>query len=235
MTDLHTHILPGIDDGAKDAKESIAMILSAYEQGVNFIAATPHVMPHGEEEIGKFLIRREECFNALREEIAKRDEDFPRLTLGAEVFLDNDITQYKNFRSLCYVNTNVMLLELDPGKYSDKYSEWIYSIVKAGVKPVIAHVDRYPWRDELFEDTQFLGAVHQINASRFLTLSGRRTARGIIQHGGCCIVASDMHNLESRPCNMKQAYVKMEKYDEVEAEDVFSKNALGLMKEESVV
>ena len=73
MTDLHTHILPGIDDGAKDAKESIAMILSAYEQGVNFIAATPHVMPHGEEEIGKFLIRREECFNALREEIAKRD------------------------------------------------------------------------------------------------------------------------------------------------------------------
>ena len=149
--------------------------------------------------------------------------------------MDNDITQYKNFRSLCYVNTNVMLLELDPGKYSDKYSEWIYSIVKAGVKPIIAHVDRYPWRDELFEDTQFLGAVHQINASRFLTLSGRRTARGIIQHGGCCIVASDMHNLESRPCNMKQAYVKMEKYDEVEAEDVFSKNALGLMKEESVV
>ena len=71
MIDFHSHILPGIDDGAKTVEESISMLKSSYEKGVRITVLTPHFYPKGQESLPPFIQKRQEAYELLKTDIAR--------------------------------------------------------------------------------------------------------------------------------------------------------------------
>ena len=204
MIDLHSHVLPYVDDGAKDENMSIEMLSFARMQGVEVVAATPHCIPKNSEAVASFLEKRKNGYEKLMSAVAGRN-DLPRVVLGAEVNLYKDISDYPNLSSLCYENTNYILLELSDNGNASEVAEWIYNISIKGFRPVIAHIDRYPDYDEVMNELSHLDIVFQVNAGRFLTMSDRRLLKDVFKRHNRFVVSTDMHNTTTRICNMEKA------------------------------
>ena len=205
MIDLHSHVLPYVDDGAKDENMSIEMLLSAKNQGVDIVAATPHCIAKSKEAVDAFLEKRNAGYEKLMSAISGRN-DLPEIVLGAEVNLYKDISDLPNLSSLCYENTNYILLELSDNGNASEVAEWIYNITLKGLRPVIAHVDRYPDFNDVMDELSHLDVVYQVNAARFLTMSDRRLLKKVFRKGEKIVVSTDMHNVTTRICNMEKAY-----------------------------
>ncbi len=229
MIDLHSHFLPGIDDGSKNAAQSIAMLKEAFAQGVRLCVATPHAIIHSDNDIKEFLLAREKAFALLKSSLSNIN-DIPQLSVGAEVYLDNDINQYKNTEGLCIYGTNALLIEFPLSRHISKYAEeWFYELNRKGIVPVVAHIDRYEFWEEIFERMEGLKVNYQINAAKFLSISGRMQLRKIMKYDKNFIISSDMHNTSTRACNMAAAYKKAKsKYPHI-AEDLFLNNAKNIL------
>ena len=109
MIDRHCHILPGVDDGAKDVNESVAMLKESYNQGVRYCVSTSHCKLRTAGAMENFIEKRQKAYDVLIE--ATKDIKIPRIILGAEVYLDNDISKYPDVEKLCIEGTKYMLVE----------------------------------------------------------------------------------------------------------------------------
>lgn len=206
MIDFHSHFLPDIDDGAKSVEESIAMLSDSYLQGVSTCVATPHCVLHHEDSIKNFLRRREKSLNLLTESI--QEIDVPKLIMGAEVYFDNDLSECPDIKSLCFGDSPYLLLEFPHTGVLPRSFDWIYELTLCGIRPVIAHIERYPEREMILNSLTELDIIYQINATSFLSFSGRRVIRSLLKHDVPYVVSSDMHNISTRPSKLKDAYIK---------------------------
>lgn len=204
MIDIHTHILPNIDDGAKSVNESIEMLVDSYKQGVTHCVLTPHCVIHSENAIEDFLIRRERSYQILRERICTY-ENIPKIFCGAEVYCDHDISKYEDIFKLCIGKTNYMLIEFPITKRKKIFTDWVYSLRMKDIKVIIAHIERYPNYNDIITDLEGLDIIYQINASNIINLGKRKIVKQIIKQNESFIVASDMHNMTSRRCKMQKA------------------------------
>jgi len=212
LIDLHSHYLPGIDDGAKNVGESIKMLSDSFRQGVRLSVATPHCTIHRSEDIERFLKIREQSIEQLNFEKEKKNVRLPGQLYGAEIYLDNNINIYSDIEKLCIGETNLLLVEFPLEKYNHACADWLHSLNLMGIRPVVAHIDRYMFWQEMLNDFQGLDIVYQINAARFLSFSGRRFIKKLLKYHLFYIVSSDMHNMQNRSCNMSDAYKKAEKW-----------------------
>ena len=212
MKDLHTHCLPCMDDGAETPAESVEMLHDSFKQGVTFCAATPHCILHEQNDIDRFLLRREKCFELLKKELAAAPKDIPELIFGAEIFFDNDISRFEGIERLCLTGTNKILVEFPLRLYNKCCTEWIYNLNVKGLIPIVAHLDRYPFWEDVVRDLSGLQVIYQLNAARMLTFGGRRFIKSILKHDTYCIFASDMHNTTSRTSHMGISYAKAKKH-----------------------
>lgn len=206
MIDLHSHVLPGIDDGAKDASMSIDMLKEAKRQGVTLVAATPHCVTNKSSGIEKILEKRSKAFDELTAALALHKNECPEVILGAEVYLGCDLSELPELSKLCYQNTNYILLECAHGYDASKIAEWVYNISIKGLKPIMAHIDRYSNYKDIMQELQGIDVIYQVNAARFCSMLGRMTLKNIFNNGDKVLVSSDMHNLTSRAPNMAAAY-----------------------------
>ena len=112
MTDLHTHILPGMDDGAPDVETGLRMLRMEREQGVDAVALTPHYYS-ADESIDAFLRRRRAASEKLEDAIARQPdgETLPRRILGAEVAWAPYMDRWEKLDELCYEGSEYLLLE----------------------------------------------------------------------------------------------------------------------------
>lgn len=200
MTDAHTHILPGIDDGAADVAQSLEMLRIEREQGVDTVLLTPHFY-RDEETIDSFLARRQAAYEALLEAIG--DEPMPKLVLGAEVFLYPGVAKEEGLERLCIEGTDLLLLELPYAPWTERIFEEIDAVsVHRGLTPLIAHVDRYMsfQRNGQIQTLQKMGYPIQLNASGFRKILRRGKLLPILRNNKCCI-GSDCHHADFRkPC-----------------------------------
>lgn len=204
MTDLHTHILPGMDDGASTAEESFELLRLEKEDGVSTVALTPHYYPE-KESIDRFLARREEAFGRLMKAYASHpEEDLPRLVMGAEVAWKPKIEGLPGIEKLCYGKTRFMLLELPFYRWSSELINGLYDLIThTGITPVIAHIERYipMQKKELLNELYDMGLPVQIGADTLLRPFGRSRGLELIRRGQAQLVASDCHDTkERRPC-----------------------------------
>lgn len=203
MIDIHTHILPEMDDGAKSCEISLQMLQMEYEQGVTEVALTPHFY-HERESVRHFLHRRAECYEKLCEAIENREKDapaLPRLILGAEVAWVPGLADLEQIEELCYEGSHSMLLELPFFPWNQQMLGQIYDLENAcGVTPVIAHFERYfpiqtPGR---LRDILQLGVPIQIGSDSLNTYFSRKKMLRMLQDRQVHFVASDCHNVTSR-------------------------------------
>ena len=209
MVDLHTHILPDMDDGASSCTESVRLLEMELNGGVDTVALTPHFV-FGRESVASFAQRRAQAIEKLRT-AAFHAGLAVGLVEGAEVFLSPEVLKADDKRLLCYRNTGFMLVEL-PDYYEP---EWLPDVLaglrQEGITPVVAHIERYPY---LLREPQKLidmiggGALMQINADALLRGGRHMRARiyRLMEHDMVHIIASDTHSAVRRPPNLGEAY-----------------------------
>lgn len=207
MIDIHSHVLPGIDDGSGSVEESMAMLRESARQGIRRVAATPHFYP-AESSPERFLERREAAADRLR---AVWEPGLPELLLGAEVHFFEGISQAEEINRLA-LGGRVLLLEMPFCPWTDRMlSEVALLHERRGLEVVLAHVERYiRWQPrELWRELPGLGLWTQCNAGFFLDWWTRRKARRMLAEGTVCLLGSDAHNMSSRPPRLGKALASL--------------------------
>lgn len=203
MIDLHSHILPQMDDGSASAEESAQLLVLLQQQGVTTVAATPHFYANRENPEA-FLRRREDAFAKL-----PAPKDAPKVILGAEVAYFPGMGTCDALIPLQLGNSGLLLVEMPFGPWDDRVVNDILNIpLRLGLIPVLAHVDRYRTRTQfpkyyrLFLENNVL---FQCNADVFETFLGQRWALRQIRGGIIHFLGSDCHNLTTRAPKLQQA------------------------------
>lgn len=196
LTDYHCHILPGIDDGAKDEAMSLALLEMEKKQGVERIIATPHFYAHREASVSAFLEKRQRAFDIISEK-----SPIANILLGAEVAVEHGISKLNGIERLAIQGTNLILLELPYRGYEKWMSEEIYHIsVSYGLKVILAHIHRccdfYSKANmRLILNTD---AYFQVNHDAFRSFTQRNYVKALIRDEYPVVFGSDCHNLTDR-------------------------------------
>lgn len=204
MIDIHTHILPGMDDGSVSLEESLAMAKESARQGVRLLAATPHFYAT-QEDPNSFLRRREKSLALL--ESAWQDS-FPTLLVGAEVRYFDGISRVEKIAHLTLDHTRILLLEMPFTSWSRRMVEEVVELQRSrGLQVLLAHVERY-MKDQdgqVWETFRQNGVWMQCNANFFLRWQTKRKAQALFKKGEIQMLGSDTHNMTSRPPNLALA------------------------------
>lgn len=215
MTDFHSHILPGIDDGCKTVDVSIQALKMMAEQGIERVAATPHFYAsHSGESPDEFLIRRNAAEAQLREKM-KGEEGLPEIFCGAEVKYFRGMSGVEDLTKLTLEGTELLLVEMPFSKWTSSEIKEVLSLnEKLGVIPVLAHIERFfsyqknlDWIYE-FKDE---GVLMQMNAEYILGTFSSRKAMKLIKNHAIDFLGSDTHNLTDRKPNLGPAIEKIER------------------------
>lgn len=202
MIDIHSHILPGLDDGAGDWEQSCEMLKIAHEQGIKKIIATPHFMP-GRRNASPETIRNKA--KRLQAYIEEQGYDMQVYT-GNEIYYNGDVTEKLECGSvLTLADSSFILLEFSP---MDDY-RYIYNslaeLVSEGYRPILAHAERYEAisRDikSRVEDLKKMGVLIQINASSVEGKHGRqekKTIKELLKNQLVDFIGTDAHGTLSR-------------------------------------
>jgi protein-tyrosine phosphatase len=213
VIDLHTHILPGVDDGVRTEDESVTFARAAVADGVRTVVATPHCKE------GFFYVERAEVLErtaALRARLAAEGVDLEVLP-GAEVHLAPDlVSRVRDGRAPTLAdNGKTLLLELSTSQHPLGLDSVVFQLKLAGIVPVLAHPERIRYfQDDLrrYEAVVRLGAFGQITTGSVLGQFGedaRELAEEMARKGLAHVLASDAHNTRGRPPVMSAARARL--------------------------
>lgn len=214
LADVHTHILPGIDDGSPDVETSLRMLEREAERGREKLVFTPHFYArHDSPE--RFLARRARAWDALREALPE-GKTFPKFYFGAEVHYFDGMSESESLRDLTITGTDLILVEFP---FTTAVTQHMLDDVAAipgrlGLTPIIAHMDRYMGRiftNGIPEKFNALPGYVQVNATFFLDRLSRPLALRLLKEGKIQLLASDCHNMGSRPPHLDEATDLIEK------------------------
>ena len=203
ICDMHSHILPAMDDGSKDPDMSLQMLRAAAAQGVQKILATPHYYPV--ESVSDFLTRRDQAARQLQQAMVASGEQLPEVYLAAEVAYRPGIGYEEELNKLCIGQSEYLLLELPFAPWGPEVLRDIRNITCVkGIIPILAHLERYlriQKKKVLYEVLQ-QDVLVQMNAEAVLQRRTRRTAMNMLKNGGVQLLGSDCHNMTSRTPNL---------------------------------
>lgn len=210
--DIHTHILPGVDDGAADMGESLVIMKEAAEAGVEGVVLTPH-FPYG----GMDLDRVAGLFKELKEAVAARNIGIA-LNLGAELRFSHDLPEILTDRRLTINGMGKhALIELPAYDIPMYAHDVFFKLMMAGTTPVWCHPERC---EEVIRDytavKEFVdrGVLLQVNAGSLLGEYGRKVkgaVKSLVKNGLAHILASDTHRAGSIKDRLPEAFYCIEK------------------------
>ena len=199
--DIHTHVLPGVDDGAKDWDICMKMLLQSAKNGVERIVATPHYLPW-QKNAGADTIR-DLCCKA-RERLQSEHGITLDIYPGNEIYYSIGVVEkLKKGEVLTLADSRYVLVEFQTAGPYQELCRAVRELRDGGYTPIIAHVERYQCleRSERIEELKEMGALMQMNVDTlgggFLQKEGRR-AKQCLKNGVIDFLASDMHDLERR-------------------------------------
>lgn len=241
MIDIHTHILPGVDDGSDSMEKSLEMAEIALRGGTKLVVATPHCnIPGYYENYEDSGV----CMDAfLRFRSALEAEGIPlKVVRGMEIYGVGDIRRLIGERRLISLNhTGNYLIEFPFDMHPDEMAEGLSMVSEAGGVPVLAHPERYYCvqdSPDLVYQWMKGGTLTQINMGSFLGVFGRReerTAVTLLEHGLITCLASDCHGTRRRSPDMREArsYIG-ERMSPGVAERLFYENPRAILMGEKV-
>ncbi len=208
MIDLHSHILFGIDDGSPDLATSLAMARMALDDGIKVMACTPHFLPGlYDTEVADVRVR----VNALSQALSEQSLDLI-LVPGGDVHVRPDLVKaIATQRVLTLNDSRYILLEPPHVIMPLRLEDLIFSLVAAGYVPVITHPERLAWIEHNYAALARMvmaGAWLQITAGSMTGRFGGRAqywTQKLLQDGLVHIMATDAHNLGSRPPRLAHA------------------------------
>lgn len=206
MIDIHCHILPEMDDGAENPEISLSMGISAEENNIKKIVATPHYFCTAEENF--FIEKRDRRIDFLKKLFEEKGVGVELLP-GAEVYLNENIFFDNTLEKLTLNNTKYLLTELDfTGVSVKKILRYFDEVVSRGLTPVLAHPERYRYFQRDYGLVNYLadmGTLFQINATSLAGLDGEESLRlsyEMVKNNMAAFLACDAHGVEERHNNM---------------------------------
>lgn len=213
MIDIHTHILPFVDDGAVDMETSIEMAHIAASEGIKYIFATPHYI---ENEGYNDKYKNKEILEQVNIELKKEDIDI-EVILGNEVYITPNIIELIKKEEVSLLgDSNYLLIELPMSQIPIYLEDIIYELKLKGIIPIIAHPERYR---EIKNDPNILkkyielGAFAQLNLGSIMGDYGEdieKTAKILLEHNMIHFLGTDAHSRTRRPPRAKDAIKVLE-------------------------
>lgn len=215
IIDAHCHVLPGVDDGARTMEEAVELLQMAHRQGIASVIATPHDRGRGDP------LEREELRKSLQEEIRKSLPDFYIYSGSENYYHEGLVQRLWEGRAVTLEKSRYVLVEFHPAVSYGTVFRGIRGLSGAGYVPVLAHVERYAClrREENLKELLEGGCRLQMN---FESLQGSRFSpevrwcRKTVLTGRIFLMGTDMHRLDFRPPDIKQALKWMDGYMEPE-------------------
>jgi tyrosine-protein phosphatase YwqE len=197
-TDMHSHILPGIDDGSPDLETSIELIKGLMSLGVKRSIATPHI-------IGDLYRNNPETINnalaSLKAELKKQQIDF-EVSAAAEYMLDSYFFELLNSGNrLLTLKDDIILTEFSYASMPDDPGKFSFAIQTAGYAPILAHPERYPYyygNNKMYHRLADLGFMLQVNLLSLTGYYGKealKSANYMLQNELVSFVGTDMHHV----------------------------------------
>lgn len=227
--DMHSHILPGLDDGAKNMEQSLAMLRIAQEEGIDAIIATPHNMP------GKGCPTRELLEERLAElQKAAQEEDISiEIYLGTEYYYREEVSQiFDREEAVTMAGSDCVLMEFNPLEERSYIYNAVREALSSGYTPIVAHVERYEQlmkKPEYVKNLKDMGALVQVNAASVIGDNGLHTKRDVkklLKAGYVDFVSTDAHSDRSRAPRMEKCAAYLyKKYGESYANKLLYRNA----------
>lgn len=230
MIDIHSHILPGMDDGAQDIYDTLEMVSLAARSGITAMVATPHCNMPGYYE-NYFNDNYIKAVQTVRK--AVREEGIPvNILPGAEAFGTSNLPKYLQEGKIMPLNqSNYLLVEFGFGEDPAYVNRILRELCELKVIPVIAHAERYEFvqdRPELVAQWRRAGYPVQINKGSFQGKFGKRIAEMayyLLDHYLVSVVASDAHGPYQRTPYMADLYEELLlEYPEKYLEIIFTEN-----------
>lgn len=204
ITDFHTHILPGIDDGAKNVEVSLKMLKASSAQGVQCMVATSHFYAM-HNRIEAFLEKRQQAWETLE---ARMTPGLPRILLGAEVAFFRGISRAEGLEALKIQGTDCMLLEMPFRQWSEDDLDEVADLIEdRGFTIVLAHIERYMVMREnrdYVEQLMDMPLKVQINAEGLLDWHQRGKLVKLVRDRRVHLLGSDCHGARHRPPNLME-------------------------------
>ena len=231
MTELHCHILPGIDDGAKDIECSLALLREEKKQGVESIVFTPH-FNIDKISVEDFVKARNNAYQKLSE-----NEEFKKMNfstkLASEVYFSVSLDK-ANLDDLCFGSSDYILIEFPFHFKPHGLTYMIDNVINRGYTPIIAHVERYDYVSKdptILYDLVERGCLAHVNAEVLIRDSSKSSLPfKYIKWGFVHFLCTDCHSIDRRPPNLEQGYDILKKKMGSECVDMMLENAQYIFK-----
>lgn len=235
IIDIHSHILPGVDDGSDNMDETLAMLRIAEDEGITHIIATPHYKDG----------RRNPSIETLEKKLQDVREQIKKEKLGIDISLGTEIRFFRGMeeelehnRILTMNGTDAVLVEFMPDVEYPRIRDAMYTIRGEGYSPILAHIERYECmvkHPEYAQEIKSIGVEIQVNAASIVGKLGFRTKRyviGLLSRQLVDYVATDCHDSKRRKPEMKKCVkILKKKCDKSYVKAILYKNAKKLIGE----
>ncbi|MCM5663435.1 tyrosine-protein phosphatase [Galbibacter mesophilus] len=195
--DIHCHIMPGIDDGAKNVEASYYLIKKAQSLGITGFIGTPHVMadlyPNTPQTIGA-------SFDELKEHLLQQKVELSWLGVAAEYQIDSEFEVLLNNKNLLFLHENYILVELPFLQVPMNVERIVQQLIDNGYQPILAHPERYRYfhqQKHVLDVLKNMGCKLQVNAlslSQYYGKSIHKMALDLVEENYIDFIATDMHH-----------------------------------------
>jgi protein-tyrosine phosphatase len=233
LIDIHSHILPGVDDGAHTVEDSINMARLAVEEGITKIIATPH------HQNGKYINRKQDILKRVSElNRLLQNENIPLEVLpGQETRIYGELLEGLEKGDILPLNqSNYLFIELPSGHVPRYTEKLLFDVQLKGLTPVIVHPER---NSEIIENPDKLlnlvkkGSLTQVTAGSITGHFGKKIQKfsfQLIESNLTHFVSSDAHNITTRSFRMRDSINEIEKEFGSQAVYYFKENAEYLLQ-----
>ena len=196
-TDMHSHLLPGIDDGSPDIDTSIKLIRGLAGLGFKKLITTPHILWEIYSNTRDAILER---YDVLKEALQKEGIT-TEIKVAAEYYLDDNVKKLlTNKEPLLTVHDNLVLVEFSMASEPIDFRELLFEMQMQGYQPVIAHPERYIYQErnkEFFEELKIAGYLFQLNIMSVAGTYGKTVnelARYFVKKGYYELAGTDLHH-----------------------------------------
>ncbi len=234
IIDIHSHVLPGLDDGSRDMDETMDMLRMASREGISDMIVTPHF------HMGRHTASPDTVMRALCEvqEAAKAERIPIRLYPGNEIYFFGEMAEYLQNQQIFSLNgSGCVLIEFSPTVMFRTMQNAMDVTISAGYQPILAHVERYECLVKGIDGVALLrdmGVQIQVNASTVVGKSGperKRFAHQLLKSGIVDYVGTDAHGRDYRtPEAARCRELIIKKYGDDYAKAIMHGNARALLE-----
>jgi len=219
--DIHSHLIPSIDDGAKDMERAIELILALKEMGYKKLITTPHVSDMFLNSSKDIL----DAYTGLKKELVKREIDI-EIEVAAEYYIDENFVELLKKKDLLSFGKNkYILFELSYFTPTEDLESLIYDIKLSGYTPVLAHPERYVYfhnHIDRYRNIKEMGVLFQINLTSIANYYSddiTKIVKMLIHNGMVDFIGTDIHHRQHikflKKAMSKQIYKKIFKYNKI--------------------